>query len=184
MTATQSGHTLINDYLTALGVPHDEAYSNSRVDKMPFKTLFGLSKLLEEYGIKSEAYYLADKTEISSITPPFLANTALGEVIVTSLTPSTISYLTQGVEETVALQQFMDGWDGKVMLSFPGTNAAEPNYKSHQRLGMLMKAKKWVLLGCALALLVYLIIANGIYHHVSTLLIAAIDIGGLYFTYL
>lgn len=45
-------HSLINDYLDALGVPHTSGYSEKRVKGMPFKTLFGLSKLLEEYGVK------------------------------------------------------------------------------------------------------------------------------------
>lgn len=184
MSATQSGHTLINDYLTALGVPHDEAYSNGRVDKMPFKTLFGLSKLLEEYGITSEVYNLADKSEIARITPPFLANTPVGEVIVTAVSPTEISYLTQGVSETVALDRFMEAWDGTVMLSFPSPTAAEPGYKSHRRLDLLMRAKKWVLLVCAVTLLGYLVVVNGIYTRLSTLLITAIDLGGLYFTYL
>ena len=184
MADRSTPHSLITDYLHALGVPHTQDYSDRRMEELSFKTLFGLSKLLEEYGISSEAYLLEDKSEIQKITPPFLANTAAGEVIVTDLSPTEISYLTQGVPETVELARFMDAWDGNVLLSYPAPDAAEPDYHLHKRMEFFMRAKKWVLAFCAAALLVYLIVVNGLYTHASTLLIVAIDMAGLYFTYL
>lgn len=48
--------SLFNDYLTALGVPHTDGYSERRFETMPFHTLFGLSELLEEYGVRAPAY--------------------------------------------------------------------------------------------------------------------------------
>ncbi len=184
MPSKQARHTLLTDYLEALGVPHTAAYSESRLMNMPFKTLFGLSKLLEDYGVTSEAYLLSDKNEISKLTPPFLANTAVGEVIVTDLAPDTVSYLSQGVTETADLADFFKAWDGNVLLSYPAADACEPSYQAHARIDFFMKAKKWVLAFCCAALFLYLFIANGIYTHVSTTLISAIDLAGLYFTYL
>ncbi len=184
MSAKSSQHSFINDYLTVLGVPHTENYSDDRMKNIPFKTLFGFSKLLQDYGISSEAYMIEDKSEISKITPPFIANTAVGEVIVTDLTPTQITYLTEGVSETADLSHFMKAWDGNVLLSFPSEDAAEPHYTLHARTEFFLRAKKWVLAFCALFLFTYLFIANSLYTHVSTILIALIDIGGLYFTYL
>lgn len=181
---THRNPTLICDYLGELGVPHTEDYSNSRFESMPFKTMFGIAKLLEEYGIKSEGYHLKDKGEISALTPPFLARTPEGYTIVTAVTPESVSYLTQGVAETVPLGEFMTAWDGNVLLSYPSETACEPDYAKHARIEFFMRAKKWVLAAASIALFVYLFIANGIYEHVSTILISAIDLGGLYFTYL
>ncbi|MDE6445231.1 MAG: hypothetical protein K2K64_12565, partial [Muribaculaceae bacterium] len=82
MASDKTGHTLISDYLTLLGVPHTAGYSGKRMATMPFQTLFGLSKLLQEYGIESEGYELTDKTELLKLTPPFLADTPAGVVIV------------------------------------------------------------------------------------------------------
>ncbi len=184
MASKSSDHSLINDYLEALGVPHTATYSNNRMASIPFKTLFGFSKLLEEYGVTSEAYFLNDKSEIHKITPPFLANTRVGEVIVTSLSTDKITYLTEGEPETVELSKFTDVWDGNVLLSFPTATSAEPDYKLHTRVDFFMHAKKWVLWGCAIFLFLYLFIGNGLYSHWSAWLIAAVDIGGIYFTYL
>ena len=65
MTTQTERHTLIADYLSALGVPYTYDYTNTRFSKMPFQTMFGFTKLLQEYGIKSEGYLLKDKNEIS-----------------------------------------------------------------------------------------------------------------------
>ena len=176
--------SVFSDYLQALGVPHTMDYSEQRLRSMPFKTLFGLSKLLSEYGVASEAYYLEDRSEIQKITPPFLANTAAGEVVVTDVSAEQISYLTEGVPERVELSRFMKAWDGNVLLSVPAPDAQEPSYQAHARIEFFMKAKRWVLTFCAVALFAYLFVVNGLYRHLSTVLIAAIDIGGIYFTYL
>ncbi len=61
---------------------------------MPFKTLFGFSKLLGEYGVPSEGYHLADKSEITLLTPPFIANTVGGPTIVTAIESEKVTYLT------------------------------------------------------------------------------------------
>lgn len=177
-------HTLIADYLSALGVPYTYDYSNTRFSKMPFQTMFGFTKLLQEYGIKSEGYLLKDKNEISKITPPFLADTPRGFVIVTNISTDKITYLTYGITETMPLTEFIKVWNGNVVLSYPSPNAEEPDYHLHARVEFFMRAKKKVL-ACACAIIfIYLFIANGIYHSISTILISAIDLCGLYFTYL
>lgn len=177
-------HTLICDYLDALGVPHTEDYTNTQFAAMPFHTMFGLLKLLETYGIKSEGYYLEDKNEIIKISSPFIARTPKGMVIVTKVLPDKIEYLTQGVPETVTFDEFLRGWSGYVFLSYPADDAKEPDYALHARIEFFMKAKRWVLLACAVFLFLYLFVANGLYRHVSAYFISAIDLAGLYFTYL
>ncbi len=175
---------LINDYLSALGVPHTESYTSQRLNEMPFHTLYGFTKLLEEYGVKSEGYRLSDKSELAKITPPFLASTPAGFVIVTGIDRDTVSYRSLGVDEKVPADEFKEAWDGTVVLSYPAENASEPDYAVHARIDFFMRAKKWVLAASCLILFAYLFIVNGLYRHVSTILVAAIDIAGLYFTYL
>lgn len=184
MAYDNKNHSLLTDYLDLLGVPHTDSYSIRRLESMPFQTLFGISKLLEEYGVKSEGYLLRDKNEITSLTPPFLANTPAGFVIVTGTRSGNVSYLTEGVAETIPHDEFAKAWDGNVLLSFPAHDAEEPNYARHARIEFLMRAKKWILAAASSLLFIYLFIANGIYAHVSTILLAAIDLAGLYFTYL
>lgn len=175
---------LMCDYLQALGVAYTADYTKKRYREMPFQTLYGLTKLLEEYGVGSKGYHLSDKNEIRKIKPPFLAKTVGGLVIVTSTTPETVDYLTQGVAESIPREEFNKVWTGDVLLSFPTKESGEPHYAKHRNLQFLMQAKKWVLWACVAVLFTWLFIMNGLYRHVSTILISLIDIGGIFFTYL
>ena len=77
--------TLMSDFLKEVGVRHTAAYTDRRFSEMSFKSLFGLSKLLLEYGVDNEALRLAEKSEIGKLPVPFLAGTDGGFVIVTSV---------------------------------------------------------------------------------------------------
>lgn len=182
--AKQRESSLICDYLSALGIPHTCEYTDSQVEGMPFRTLYGLSKLLEDYKIKSEAYQLNDKTEISKLPTPFIAVLRAGEVVVTRISQGEVTYLTEGVSETVAVAQFDESWTGVVFISHPAPDAAEPEYALHARIEFFMKAKKWILGACFIFLFAFFFITNKIYAHLSTIFISAIDLIGIYLTYL
>ncbi|MCM1448937.1 MAG: vitamin K epoxide reductase family protein [Clostridiales bacterium] len=177
-------HSLICDYLAELGVPFTENYSNRRYDSMPFKTLYGFSKVLEDYGVQSEGYFLADKSEFELLTPPFIASTPKGLTIVTSVTPCEVTYMSQGVVEKMPSKDYLQAWDGYVLLSYPHEKACEPDYALHRRLDFFNMAKKWILLACIVMIFAYLFIINDIYSHASTIFITIIDLAGLYFTFL
>ncbi|MDE6527687.1 MAG: hypothetical protein K2L78_01400, partial [Muribaculaceae bacterium] len=67
MTATHQKprHSLLNDLLTELNVPHTNDYTKSQFNAMPFKSLFGLSRLLSRYGIDSDGFKLASTSDIA-----------------------------------------------------------------------------------------------------------------------
>ncbi len=184
MDKAKTPHSLICDYLSLLGVPYTRDYAVGQFENMPFKTMFGFLKLLQTYGIRSEAYMLSDKSEITALTPPFIAMTRGGQVIVTEVGPSYVGYLSQGVAERARTGDFIKGWDGSVFISYPGADSCEPDYRLHARLAFFGKAKKWVLSVCFMFLLVFLFAAGGLYHYVSAYFIVAVDLAGLYFTYL
>lgn len=176
--------TLMSDFLRELDVPHTKAYTDRRFETMPFKSLFGLSKLLSEYGVGNEALRLTDRDEISSLPVPFLAGTDGGFVIVTSVGPDHTSYLTQGVAETIPLDEFKKAWSGVVLLAYPDEKSVEPGYTAHARDLFISKGKKWVLIAGAIALFLYLFISNGIYASWSTVGLTLINLGGLWLTYM
>lgn len=184
MAAAKGESTLICDYLGALGVPHTAGYSNSRARSMPFKTLFGLSKVLADYGITSEGYELTDPEEITLLTPPFIASTAGGPLVVTEVGDSCVSYLSDGVTERMPRNEFMQAWCGKVLLSYPAPDASEPDYKLHARLDFFNRAKRWVLAGGLLLLAAWLFASGGLWRSAAAWFVVAFDLLGLYFTYL
>lgn len=176
--------TLMSDFLRELDVPHTTDYTDRRFETMSFKSLFGLSKLLSEYGVANEALRLTDRGEVSRLPVPFLAGTGGGFVIVTSVGPDRVGYLTQGVAETMPLDEFKDAWSGVVLLAYPDEKSVEPGYTAHARDLFIGKAKTWILIAGAVALFLYLFIANRLYDSWSTVGVALIDLGGLWLTYM
>ncbi len=69
---------ILSDFLGVLRVPHTLDYTTRRFESMPFRSLFGMGVLLDEYGVKSQGLMLSDRMEILALTPPFLAHTPQG----------------------------------------------------------------------------------------------------------
>lgn len=179
--------SLLGDWLTLLGVGHTHSYTLEREKSMPFKTWFGLYRALQDYGVESEAYSLSDKTAIRDLPTPFMAHTAGaegGNVIVVNIDGNKVEYLSLGVERTTDFESFVEDFDGNVFFSYVKEDAGEPDLALHRRLDFFNSSKKWVLLLCMVALLVYAFVCQGLYRFVSAYFITAIDLGGLYVTYL
>ena len=177
-------HTLLADFLTALKVPFTKDYTKQRFDTMPFKTLFGVTQLLKEYGVESAGYNISDKNELSEVPVPFIAGTKGGMVIVTAITPGSVTYLTQGITETMPKDDFMQAWNGMVLCASVKPHAREPEYGKHLRMVFINDSKKvllWILAGCLMA---YLYVTNGLWKYWSVWALTAIDIFGLWITYM
>lgn len=175
---------ILSDFLTELKVPHTADYTNRRFAKMSFMSLFGLSKLLQEYGVESEGLRLANKSDISRITPPFLAHTCSGFVIVKSVDPNNVVYLSQGERETMPKRDFERASDGLVFLAYPSKTSREPDYAAHRRMNFLKKSKTWLLAILLIALLAYVVITSGVWHHITLIFVMLLDFCGLFFSYL
>lgn len=174
--------SLFSDFLQELEVRHTEDYSDSRFASMPFKSMFGLSKLLSAYGIANEGVRIADKDEISALSTPFLAETPAGFVIVTSVDGGRVGYMSWGERETADAADFKRAWTGVALLAYPDEHSAEPDYDKHALLQLIGKAKKWALWALAAFVFAYFFIANGIYRHWSTVALAGFDLLGLWLT--
>ena len=65
--------SIFSDFLQALGVQHTGRYSDSRFNGLTFKSLFGLSRLLDEYGVENSAWRVPRTGSVGHIPLPFLA---------------------------------------------------------------------------------------------------------------
>lgn len=174
--------SLFSDFLKQLGVRHTEAYSDHRFACMPFQSMFGLSKLLGDYGIDTEGVKIADKDELAALTPPFLADTPQGFVIVTALEGDSVQYMSWGEKETIAASDFKRAWNGVALLAFPTSHSVVPGYDGHALIEFADKAKKWVLWALAAFIFAYFFISNGIYRHPGLVAATVFDLLGLWLT--
>lgn len=182
----KSPHTLFTDLLTALGVPHTEAYSRSSFESMPFPTLFGLKTLLSSYGVDAEGLRLAAPGDMLQLQAPFVAVTKNdnGMVIVTSASADRVDYLTGGVAESMPADEFFNVCTGEVFTASPREDACEPDYSSHRVTEVVSRLRNILLVAGAAALFIYAFVANRIYASPSLIFVTLFDCAGLYISYL
>ena len=177
-------HTLVTDLLTVLKVPFTKDYTKQRFETMPFKTLFGVSQLLIEYGVECKGYQIEEKKDIIKLSAPFIAQTQGGLIIVTKIDAQTITYLTQGLAETISENEFLESCTGIVLIPTVKANAKEPDYGKHLRKVIINDSKQillWVLAGVLTA---YLIIVNQLWNHWSFWGLLVVDCFGIWLTYM
>lgn len=177
-------HGIFSDLLSLLGVKHTVSYSEEQFAKMPFPTIFGLSKLLESYGIASVGLELGNKAQIDKLPVPFVAQTVDGYVLVKALSSDYATYLTQGIEQKVPITELIAAMTNKVLVVNACGCSGEPNYVEHRLIETADGAKKWILAICCVALFAYCFISNHIYDDVSKILLSIIGLAGIYITYL
>ena len=177
-------HTLVADLLTVLKVPFTKDYTKQRFETMPFKTLFGVSQLLKEYGIESKGYKLEEKKELTKLSVPFIAQTQGGLVIVTKVSQDAFAYLTQGVAETIPANEFEEICTGVVLLPIVQKGAREPDYSKHLTSVIINTSKKVLLWSLAALLSAYLIIIHDLWHYWSFWGLFAVDCFGIWLTYM
>lgn len=175
--------TILNDFLTALRVKHTAEYTNQQFSLMPFQSLFGMKKLLEQYGVPSDGYNLSDKDEVSLLDAPFIAQVSNELVIVTEINDRGVTYESQGASETVPLDEFKRAMTGMVFVAFPSASSIEPEYASHHLVEVAGRLKHIALKAGALLLFLYLFISNGIYAHWATVALTIVDLAGLWLCY-
>lgn len=179
--------TIFSRFLSALGVPHTNTWSDKQFRGMTFKSLYGLSHLLTEYGVPNKALRLSDKEEITKLTTPFLAQTKGGIFVIVEkmdAAAGTVEYDSVGEMEKTTLQDLIEAWNGIVLLAFPETRSREPDYGSHRLTEIIASASGYALAFAAIIVFAWFFITRGLYSHVSTVLLTIFDCVGLYFSYL
>lgn len=178
-------HSIFSRFLTALGVPHTDSWSDAQFRNMTFKSLYGLSHLLTEYGVPNKGLRFADKAEMTALEPPFLAQTGSGAfVIVKALGPDGVEYDSVGETQKIGLSDFLNAWNGIALLAFPDERSREPDYRSHYLTEVISGMTRTVLGIAALVVFAYFFVTRGVYAHLSTILLTLFNGVGLYFSYL
>lgn len=179
--------TIFSRFLTALEVPHTDAYSDSRFREMTFNSLFGLSHLLTEYGIANEALLVGDKTELTLMPTPFLAQTTQGVFVIVNRIDTgagLVTYDSLGESETVCLKGFEKAWNGIALIGYPDDKSVEPEFRAHRLATVVGRLSGYALALAVTAVTTYFFVTRGLYAHLSTVLLFIFNLLGLYFSFL
>lgn len=140
--------------LSLLNVRYTDKYANSYFNEHPHKyDLFGLSKMLNHYGVNNKGIRIAHKEDIHFLEAPFIAHIGSDFVTVKKITEKKICYYWRQKELTVSVEDFFDIWSGVVLVVEADEASAEPDYQKHKKEELATSVPK-VLLALATIVLI------------------------------
>ena len=169
-----------------LHIPHTQSFANRTFNEHPYKyTLFGLSGMLEDYGVESTGVRFSDKkAALAELKTPFVGQVSGDLVIVKSITDKDVIYQWHDENINMSHKQFIALWSGVALLMVPTDKACEPLYKEHCRAERIQSFKAWGTVGCAAILLGIAAIQRVSHYSFFTLSCFILSLAGLYLSYL
>jgi len=137
-------------FLDLLKVKHTRSFSDQYFNEHPHKgNLYGLFKMLSDYGIRNAATRIEDKdNDIFNIECPFVARLGGNFVVVYKVEngeTGKVHYLWNGEKLSVPVPKFNKAWSGVILLGEASPNSGEPDYNEHRKKDLLNIAQKSIL---------------------------------------
>ncbi|WP_165044800.1 vitamin K epoxide reductase family protein [Dysgonomonas sp. ZJ709] len=176
----------LTSMLYFLKVKHTKSYANKHFNEHPHKyNMLGLSKMLSHFGVENLGVKANDKEEdILALETPYIAHIGSDFVTVYKVTESEISFIRDGKEITVSLEEYLKIWSGVVLLAETNENSMEPEYKKNRKSEFLGRIQKMLLILAIAVLSIILLIHNDIYHNIGLILLLILCVIGVYIGYL
>ncbi len=175
--------SLFTALLSALGVPHTETYSCEAFESMTFKSLFGLTKLLQTYGIESEGMRFDDKAAAYAELPaPVLVQLDGCFAVVESKDGEGVRYKSPDAPAGARMDKatFLKRWTGVALIAYPTAASSEPDLRAHRFSEMIRRLVPWGIWIAALVVLGGLGWYSGTFAHPASAVLLALNIFGLY----
>lgn len=162
--------TLISKYLKALHVPHTVSYADKCFSEMSFKTLFGLERTLEQFGVESRGLNFKNRTAVLNLKSPFLAQLHGEVVIVESISGPTedriISCESIHGKKNYQEQEFLSLFTGVVLQSEALPDTGEKDLTQHRFVELADRVKMPVMVVVLALLAAYGSIESGVWSSV------------------
>src|SRR5690606_19551181 len=129
------GNNILTTFLNALKVKYTKSFSNKFYNEHPYKyNLFGLSKMLDFYGVSNAGFRIKEKhTAIFELPTPFIAQIDGDFALVDTVSAANVSYRLGNHSLILALDEFCEKWTGVVLLAERHANSIEPDYLFHKK---------------------------------------------------
>ena len=182
----KDGSNISIAFLNALDVKFTKSYSDKFYKEHPYKyNLFGISRMLSDYGIKNAGIKIEDKiNDISEIQTPFIAHTGGDFSLVYCVTDDEVEYRMNSLNLSIPKSVFCDNWSGVILLAEKNEDSIEPNYSRHHKkeLGWFILRSLFIIVSSLLVLMVF--INNESHKNWGYLLSLIFNIVGLYVGFL
>ncbi len=154
--------TILEHFLDALETDYTRHFANALYQEHPHKyNMYGLKRMLDVYGIKSLGINVNSK-DLEELTYPCILHIHGDFVIGLKCDGDTVTYLHHGKKTTGTIDEVRRMWTGNALVVEETTEAAEPDYKEHQRDGLISMAKTY-----SIPIMLILAAAVGIANNIS-----------------
>lgn len=176
---------IIEILLKKLGVKFTKEYLGKLYNGNPSRnTLFGISNILSEYGIKHVSFKVKNTEEVKSIAFPFIANFEGKIILVDQLRDGNISFLQEDQRITIPFDHFVDVWDRIVLVAELSQNSGEPDYKKHRKWSLFLTVRRYVFIFLFLLLIIIGLDINSTYCNCGIIALLVLNIIGIYISWL
>ena len=180
------GENILVNFLELLKVKHTSDFSNKLFNEHPHKyNLFGLSKILSDYGVNNAATKITDKeNDIAKIETPFIAHFGGDFAVVQKVESEKVSFLWRANDHVLPISEFVEGWTGVVLLAETSEKSIEPDYKEHKKKEFFNIAQKSILFLAGILILGITYINKSLYACIGINILIALNLIGVYISYL
>ena len=191
----KSGQNVFVSFLELLKVKHTGKFSNRYFNEHPHKNnLFGISKMLSDYGVKNAGTRIEDKEkDLFNIECPFIAHIGGFVVVYKVENPSpalpqgeggVVHYIWNGKKINITVEQFLKSWSGVILLAETTPNSLEPDYKEHRKKELFHIAQQAILIVAGVLIFGLTYFHNSIYSNLGITLLLIVNLIGAYIGYL
>ena len=182
----KKGQNVFVSLLNLLGIKYTNSFSNKYFREHPHKyNLFGLSKMLSDYGIENKAFRTDNKEEvIRMLEVPFVAYVGGDFSVVNKISSDSVHYRWQGKDLSSTLENFIESWSGVFLLAETNENSIEPNYNENRKKELAVILQKYGLISAVGLLAGLFFIHNQISLNLGRMLVLFVNLVGLVFSYL
>lgn len=133
--------------LKRLHIRHTIEYSAKLYEEHPYRnTLYGLSSLLSKYHITNQGLRITDKSSVTKLPCPCIAQFSNDFVLVTKITSTHVEYEWNENHLSSSLDEFKEKWSGVILAILPDSDSVEPDYEEHRQKAWLNRGKHLLLI--------------------------------------
>jgi len=182
---TQGSNVFVS-LLELLKVKYTKDFSNQYFNEHPHKyNMFGLSKMLSDYGIENTAFRITDKEkDILEIEIPFIAHFGGDFAVVYQVEANEVSFLWRGNKHVLPVPEFANGWSRVVLLTETSEKSIEPDYREHRKIERLNFLKKALLFSACSLILLLAYINRSLYTNLGISILLLLNLLGIYISWL
>jgi Protein-disulfide isomerase len=173
-------------FLELLKVKHTKDFSNKYFNEHPHKyNLFGLSKMLFDYGVENVATKIKDKeNDVFNIETPFIAFTGSDFIMVYKTSNDSVSYISKNGNISITPKEFCQIWTGIALLAESNSTSIEPNYKENRKKALFKFFQKTLLLSCAFVMFILVYMSKSLYSDLGLTMGLLINFAGVFTGYM